>query len=76
MWTFELFYRTKLGDVLDGTDSLTKEEVLEFAERYGAPRAALDLLNELDEEEVYEDVRDIWPDMPTSDDEIGWRNDE
>lgn len=71
MWTIELFYRTKLVDVLDGTNSLTKEEVLEYAERYGAPRAALDLLNELDEEEVYEDVRDIWPDMPTSDEEFG-----
>ncbi len=64
MWTLELFEKTRLGDLLDGTNLFTKEEVIEYARRQCAPRAAMDILGELDEEDVYEDVFDIWPDMP------------
>ncbi len=76
MWTMELFNRTRLGEVLDGTKQLTKEYIIEYAERHGAPRSALDMLNELDDDELYEVVTDIWPDMPTLDDEFGYDKDE
>ena len=68
--------RTQLFDLLDETNSYTKAEILDYAENHGAPRAALDLLQALNDEEIYESVLDIWPDMPTTDDEFGGNDDE
>jgi hypothetical protein len=76
MWTLELMNRTQLFDLLDETNSYTKAEILDYAENHGAPRAALDLLQALNDEEIYESVLDIWPDMPTTDDEFGGNDDE
>ncbi len=76
MWTIELFEKTRLGEVLDGSVSMSKEELIEYADRQGAPRAALDLLGELEDGAEYDDVHDIWPDMPSSDDDFGWSEDE
>ncbi len=68
MWTLELFEKTGLWNFFDGETPFTKEEVLEYARSRRTPRAALDLLEELDEDEIYEDIRDIWPDFPSYDD--------
>ena len=76
MWTLELMNLTQLFDLLDETNSYTKAEILDYAENHGAPRAALDLLQALNDEEIYESVLDIWPDMPTTDDEFGGNDDE
>ncbi len=71
MWSLELFSRAKLGEVLDGSRLWTKEELLDYVERVGAPRAAIDLIADLEEGEMYECVTDIWQDMPTYDWEFG-----
>jgi hypothetical protein len=76
MWALELMNRTQLFDLLDETASYTKAEILDYAENHGAPRAALELLQALNGEEIYESVLDIWPDMPTTDDEFGGNDDE
>ncbi len=40
----------------------TKEELLDYAERSGAPMQVIENLRELpDDETVYEGIEDIWP---------------
>ena len=47
----------------------TKEELLDYANRIGAPMEVIENLQELeDEDEVYECIEDIWPDYPTKED--------
>ncbi len=64
MWTLDLFEQTHLADAdAEGLFPATKEEIIEFAARNGAPRAAISILNELEEGE-YSDIDEIWPDRP------------
>ena len=47
---------------------LTKEELIDYAERIGAPLEVVENLNELeDSEEIYESIEDLWPDYPDED---------
>ena len=47
----------------------SKEELIDYANRSGAPEEVIENLEELEEEgEVYESIEDIWPDYPTNDD--------
>ena len=47
----------------------SKEELIDYANRIGAPEEVIENLEELEEEgEVYESIEDIWPDYPTKDD--------
>ena len=47
----------------------SKEELIDYANRSGAPEEVIENLEELEEEgEVYESIEDIWPDYPTKDD--------
>ena len=49
----------------------TKEELIDFAIRSGAPMEVAENLQELVEEEegqVWENIEEIWPDYPTKDD--------
>ena len=47
----------------------TKEELIDYAKRTGAPMSVVENLEEIeDDEEVYESIEDIWPDYPTKDD--------
>jgi hypothetical protein len=47
----------------------TKEELIDYAVRSGAPHDVLVNLQDLDEEsEMYESIEDIWPDYPHKDD--------
>ena len=49
--------------------SATKEELIDFAIRSGAPLEVIENLQELeDENEIYESIEDIWPDYPTKED--------
>lgn len=71
-WTLEL-----AGTLADAPWPATKWELIDYAERSGLPDAVIENLNELEEEEEeYEDITEIWPDMPTRDDELGWSDDE
>ena len=47
----------------------SKEELIYYGNRSGAPEEVIENLEELEEEgEVYESIEDIWPDYPTKDD--------
>ncbi|MGA9116717.1 MAG: DUF2795 domain-containing protein [Bacteroidota bacterium] len=64
IWTMEL------ASYLDDAPwPATKEELLDYAARTGAPAEVTENLQELeDSEEPYESMEDIWPDYPTGTD--------
>lgn len=63
IWTVEL------ASYLDDAPwPATKDELLDYADRIGAPLEVLENLKELeDSEEVLESIEDIWPDYPSDD---------
>ncbi len=63
-WTLELAYRLE-----DAPWPATKEELIDYATRSGAPLEVVENLEELEDDgEIYESIEDIWPDYPTKDD--------
>ncbi|MBT6808034.1 MAG: DUF2795 domain-containing protein [Flavobacteriales bacterium] len=65
-WTLEL--ATKLEDA---PWPATKEELIDFAIRSGAPMEVAENLQELVEEEegqIWEKIEEIWPDYPSKED--------
>ena len=47
----------------------TRDDLIDFSIRAGAPVEVIENLQELDEDdEVYESIEDIWADYPTKDD--------
>ena len=63
-WTLEL-----ASSLDDAPWPATKEELIDYANRSGAPEEVIENLEELEEEgEIYETSEDIWPDYPTTDD--------
>ena len=69
-WTLELAYHLE-----DAPWPANKEELIDYAVRSGAPLEVVENLEELDEDEVYECIEDVWPDYPTKDDFL-WNEDE
>ncbi len=70
-WTLEL-----ASSLDDAPWPATKEELIDYANRSGAPEEVIENLQELDEEnEVYESIEDIWPDYPTKED-FFWNEEE
>lgn len=64
IWTVEL------ASYLDDAPwPATKDELIDYAERIGAPIEVVENLQELeDSEEPYESIEDIWPDYPSEED--------
>tara|TARA_B100000767_G_scaffold171404_1_gene160439 strand:+ start:811 stop:1038 length:228 start_codon:yes stop_codon:yes gene_type:complete len=65
-WTLELASKLE-----DAPWPATKEELIDFAIRSGAPMEVVENLQELVEEEEgmqWDTIEDIWPDYPTKDD--------
>ena len=63
-WTLELASKLE-----DAPWPATKEELIDYAERIGAPYEVVENLLELeDSEEPYESIEDIWPDYPSDED--------
>ena len=64
IWTMEL------ASYLDDAPwPATKEELIDYAIRTGAPVEVVENLQELEDvEEPYESIEDIWPDYPTDED--------
>ena len=64
IWTMEL------ASYLDDAPwPATKEELLDYAHRIGAPNEVMENLQELeDSDEPYETMEEIWPDYPTESD--------
>ena len=47
----------------------SKEELIDYAMRSGAPMEVVENLQELEDEgEIYETIEDVWPDYPTKED--------
>ena len=59
-WTLELASKLE-----DAPWPATKEELIDYAVRSGAP---LEVLEIEDEGDIYESIEDIWPDYPSKDD--------
>ena len=66
-WTLELASKLE-----DAPWPATKDELLDYANRIGAPAEVLENLQELegDDEEQYESILDLWPDYPTQDEDF------
>jgi Protein of unknown function (DUF2795) len=63
-WTLEL--ATYLEDA---PWPATRDELIDFALRSGAPMEVVENLQELPEEDfAYESIEEIWPDYPSKDD--------
>lgn len=64
IWTIEL------ASYLDDAPwPATKEELIDYAMRMGAPAQVIQNLEELeDNEEPYESIEEIWTDYPTDED--------
>ena len=67
IWTIEL------ASYLDDAPwPATKEELIDYADRIGAPREVIynleELVEDTEEAELYETIEDVWPDYPTDED--------
>ena len=59
-WTLEL-----ASSLDDAPWPASKEELIDYANRSGAPEEVIENLTELEDDgEVYESIEDIWPDSP------------
>lgn len=64
IWTIEL-----AAYLDDAPWPATRDELIEYADRIGAPYELIENLKELEEvEEIYENIEDIWPDYPADED--------
>ena len=71
-WTLEL-----ASKIEDAPWPATKDELLDYANRIGAPMEVIENLQELeDEDEVYDCIEDLWPDYPKSDEDFSWNEEE
>ena len=63
-WTLELASKLE-----DAPWPATREELLDYALRSGAPAEVVENLTEIEDEgEPYDSIEDIWTDYPTKDD--------
>jgi hypothetical protein len=65
-----MFWTLELASYLeDAPWPSTKDELIDFSIRSGAPVEVIENLQELDDDgELYEGIEDIWPDYPTKED--------
>ena len=70
-WTLEL--ASYLSDALWPA---TKDELIDYAIRTGAPMEVVENLQEIEDEgDMYESIDEIWPDYPSEEDYL-WNEDE
>jgi len=64
-WTLEL-----ASYLSDAPWPATKDELIDYAIRTGAPLEVVENLQAVEEEEaeIYESIEDIWPDYPSDED--------
>ena len=65
-----MFWTLELASYLeDAPWPATKDELIDYSIRSGAPIEVVENLQELEDEgDVFESIEDIWPDYPTQDD--------
>ena len=70
-WTLEL-----ASYLEDAPWPATKDELIDYAIRTGAPLEVVENLQDIeDEEEPYDSIIEIWPDYPSEEDYL-WNEDE
>ena len=63
-WTLELASKLE-----DAPWPATKDELIDFAMRSGAPMEVIENLQEIEDEgEAYESIEELWPDYPSKED--------
>ena len=62
-WTLEL-----AGFLEKAPWPATKQDLVDYVIRSGAPILVLENLQELDDEEMYENMEEVWPHFPSKDD--------
>ena len=63
-WTLELASKLE-----DAPWPATKDELIDYAVRSGAPMEVVENLKEIeDDEEIFEAIEDLWPDYPSKED--------
>ena len=72
-WTLELASKLE-----DAPWPATKDELLDYANRIGAPAEVIENLSELEDDEdlIYDGILDLWPDYPTYDEDFVFNEDE
>ncbi len=67
---FDMYWTLELASYLeDAPWPATKDELIDFAMRTGAPLEVVENLQAIeDEEEIFETIEDIWPDYPSKED--------
>jgi hypothetical protein len=70
LFVSNMFWTLELASHLEEAPwPATKDELIDYAIRSGAPLEVVENLQELDDEgEIYEGIEDIWPDYPTQED--------
>jgi hypothetical protein len=66
----DMFWTLELASYLEEAPwPATKDELIDYSIRSGAPIEVVENLQELEDEgEVYESIEDIWPDYPSQED--------
>ena len=66
----DMYWTLELASSLDDAPwPASKEELIDYANRSGAPEEVIENLTELEDDgEIYESIEDIWPDYPTKED--------
>ena len=65
-WSLEL-----ASYIEDAPWPATRDELIDYAERSGAPMKVLDNLVELEDDgDPYESIEEVWPDYPTGDEDF------
>ena len=62
-WTLELAHH-----LVEAPWPATRDELLDYAMRNGAPMEVIENLQMMEEEEAYESIEDVWPDYPRKED--------
>ena len=63
------YYVLDIGTGEDAPWPATKDELIDYAVRSGAPLEVIENLQEIEDEgDIYESIEDIWPDYPSKED--------
>ncbi len=65
-----MYWTLELASYLDDAPwPATKEQLIDFADRIGAPMEVIENLQELEDDvHPYENIEEIWPEYPTKED--------
>ena len=65
-----MYWTLELASTLDDAPwPASKDELIDYAQRSGAPLEVIEILEEIEDEgEIYESIEDIWPDYPRDED--------